>query len=101
MKKKSKSTRNPLAYPLYAWGIGLYFVLYLYSQNLTLVVENEVLYVLVAVLLGITLLISVIYAITRQFLKSAAVGAIISLVFFSYGHILNLLPSTTAPTLVL
>lgn len=93
-----RRTLNKLfAFPFYVWLLGLYPILYLYSQNLGLVIDHEVANVLGWVLGTTTVAFLGINSLLRDRFKTATlIGT--TMIFFSLsGHVYNL---TLAPTAV-
>lgn len=84
------------AFPFYIWLLGLYPILYLYSQNLGLVIDHEVVNVLGWVLGTTTVAFLGINLLLRDRFKTATlIGT--AMIFFSLsGHVYNLALEPTA-----
>ncbi len=78
-------------WPLYVWLIAAYPVLFLFSQNIGEVYQTEVIASLIAALVAATLLFALIGMLLRDAARAGAITALVTLAFFSYGHIHNLL----------
>jgi hypothetical protein len=78
------------SWPLYAWLIALYAVLFLFGQNVGEVITHEVWLSAGLVLLLVTVIAGLAFLPLRSMAKAGAVAAIIALAFFSYGHVFNL-----------
>ena len=77
----------------YPWLLTPYPIIYLFSINLSDVREDDVLEVVIAALVATTILYAVCYLLTRDGYKAGAITGVITLVFLTYGHILNALGS--------
>lgn len=85
-----------ISFPLYLWLLGIHPIVYLYSQNLGLVLNNEVVSVLGWMVVAITIAFLCINLSLKDRHKAAAlIGT--SLLFFSLsGHLYGLLLAPTA-----
>lgn len=76
--------------PFYAWLVGIYPILHLYSENLGLVKDGEFLASVNFMLFATTIGFAVANAIIRNRHKSAIVLSVLSLVFSLSGHVYGL-----------
>ena len=79
-----------LQQPFYAWLSGIYPILYLYSENLGLVIESEVQIVFIAMLIATTLAFLFTNLLLHNRHKTAFILSICSLVFSLSGHVYSL-----------
>ena len=73
--------------PWYLWLLGIYPILYLYSENLGLVIDGEVALCLAAMLAGTTIFYLAVNRLTRQRHKAALLLSLCSFAFSLSGHI--------------
>ena len=86
--------RNPLLVPVHPILFALYAVLFVYSENLSYVIDSDVRYVLLASL-GIALVVwGVVYLVVRERHRSALMASLVLFAFFGYGHLANLVSGT-------
>lgn len=76
-----------LQQPIYLWLVGIFPILHLYSENLGLVKDHEVLYVCAMILAATTLGFIVTNQVFRWRYKTAFILSICSLVFSFSGHV--------------
>lgn len=76
-----------LKQPFYLWLLGIYPILHLYSENLGLVTDREVLYVCAVMLAATTLAFLVANLVIRYRYKTALMLGLCSLVFSLSGHV--------------
>lgn len=94
--------RKAANWVLYPWLLTLYPIIYLYSANLGLVREDDVVEVVLATLGATTAVVLVGYFLLRDLHKAGMVSGIIGLVFLTYGHLYATLESSRlAQTLLL
>ena len=74
-------------HPYYVWLVGIYPILYLYSENLGLVKDQEVLYSCAGMLAAITLVFLVANRVNCCRYKAAFMLSLCSLVFSLSGHV--------------
>ena len=74
-------------FPFYLWLLGVYPILHLYSENLGLVKDDEVIYALAFALIATTIAFFAINLFIKQRHKSAALLGICSLAFSLSGHL--------------
>ncbi len=91
-----KDKSRILDFPFYLWLIGVFPILHLYSENLSLVIEHEVLAALAWILAATTIAFFIINFLLRNRYKSALLLSICSLFFSLSGHLydLDLIPIT-------
>ena len=85
--------RKAKRWVFYPWLFALYPIAYLYSANLALVRDNEVLGAAAAAVAVTTVVLLLLTYLTRSAHSAGAIAAIIILAFFTYGHIYNMLES--------
>ena len=92
----SESIRRFVHLPFYPWFLSLYPILYVYSENLGLVIEQEVTAILAFVLTGTT----IAFVCTNFFLRDRYMTAIligVSVMYFSVsGHVYGLMLAPSA-----
>ncbi len=76
--------------PFYPWLAGIYPILYLYSENLGLVIDQEFSVSVVCMLVATTVGFGIGTAIMRNRHKSAIILCVVSLLFSLSGHIYDL-----------
>jgi hypothetical protein len=86
--------RHAKRWVFYPWLFALYPIVYLYSANLSLVRDNEVLGAAAAAVAITTVVLLILTYLTKSAHTGAAITAIIVLAFFTYGHIYNTLDGT-------
>ena len=82
-----KRLSEVLRQPLYLWLIGVYPILYLYSVNLGLVTDHEVVTSLAGILAATTIAFALTNVLVRDRLKTAFMLSIASVCFSFSGHI--------------
>ena len=87
----TKSLNKMLQLPLHPWLIGAVPILFLYSQNFGLVIDNEVPALVFWILLVTTIGFVAAFAISRNVCKAALITSSISLLFSLSGHVHSLL----------
>ena len=90
----TKSISRILNLPFYPWLVGIYPVLHLYSENLGLVIDHEVVIVMALMLATTSIAFFVIKLILRNAHRSAFVVAICSVFSSLSGHVYELAFST-------
>lgn len=83
---RHKTSKTLFRYPFYLWLLGLYPILHLYSVNYGLVLDNEVSYLIVAMLISTTLIFHLARRVIHNPHKRAFFLAIWSLAFSLSGH---------------
>ena len=73
--------------PWYLWLLGAYPIVYLYGENLGLVIDREAALCLAAMLAGTTIVYALARRLTRQRHKTALILSLCSLVFSLSGHL--------------
>ena len=91
-----KPLNKLFAFPFYVWLLGLYPILYLYSQNLGLVIDHEVVNVLGWVLTTTTVAFLGINSLLRDRFKTATLIGTAMLFFSLSGHVYILALAPTA-----
>lgn len=81
--------RKPI--PLHPLLFAIYPVLFLYAQNVDFTPFNDVVAPLVVVLAAALLLLLALYAVLRDAARAGLLVSIFALLFFSYGHVVDLL----------
>lgn len=77
-------------FPIHPFILALFPVLFLYSHNIREVLLKSTFLPTVIILFGTTLLIIILYLIFRNLKKVATENSFLILLFFSYGHVINL-----------
>ena len=91
-----RSLKGLLAYPFYVWLLGLHPILYLYSQNLGLVIDHEVVIVLGWMLGAVTLAFVCTNVLLKDRFRAASLVGFAIVFFALSGHIYGLLLAPTA-----
>ena len=87
---RDKSGWFLLREPFYPVLVALYAVLFLYSENLSLVIDSDVLVITVAVLIVTAIVWAVAQLLLKNRHRAAAVATIWLLVLLGFGHVANL-----------
>lgn len=82
-----KGLSQVLKQPFYLWLLGMYPILHLYSANLGLVIEHEVLASLAAMLVATTIAFLLTNAVVRNRHKAAFMLVVASMCFSFSGHL--------------
>ena len=85
------SLRKILKQPLYPWLLGIYPILHLYSENLGLVVDSEVIPTILFVLAGTCIVFIVCKRKFKDIHRAAVVTSLCSIVFSLSGHLYEML----------
>ncbi|MBN1312967.1 MAG: hypothetical protein JXB30_16265 [Anaerolineae bacterium] len=94
--------RKAAGWVLYPWLLTLYPIIYLYSINLGLVREDDIIEVVLTTAALTTAAVFMGYFLTRDLHKAGAITGMITLVVLTYGHLYNTLESSRlAQTLLL
>lgn len=94
--------RKAAGWVLYPWLLTLYPIIYLYSVNLGLVREDDVVEVILAALAATTVAFLVGYLLLRDLHKAGAATGVVALLALTYGHLYTSLASSRpAQTLLL
>jgi hypothetical protein len=86
---------------LYPWLFALYPIAYLYSVNRAIVSGVEVLAVAAMTLIVIAVVFFILRAVTKDAHRAGAIVLVIALIFFTYGHIYNLIDSAAIQNLLM
>jgi hypothetical protein len=84
----------------FPWLMGLYPITFLYERNMALVPMDNYFSLLGWTLLAVTLVMVLFWLITRKIYTSAAMASLAAIIFFSAGHLWNLLPLRENPDAV-
>lgn len=85
-----KSLARILNLPFYPWMAGIYPILHLYSENLGLVIDHEVVTVLILMLAATSIAFPAANLILKDWHKTAFILGICSVVFSLSGHVYEL-----------
>ncbi|MBI5958689.1 MAG: hypothetical protein HY866_08140 [Chloroflexi bacterium] len=86
-----KRLQTLTGWPFYVWFFVLYPVLYLYAHNIALVESRDVLVAIVLALAAVTVIFGGLLFIFKDTNRAGIITTLLSLVFFSYGHIFRFL----------
>lgn len=86
-----KQLRALTTWPFYVWFFAAYPLLYIYARNIALVDTGDMLIMLAITLAAVTALCGVLWWLFKDVIKAAALTTLVSLTFFSYGHLYKVL----------
>jgi hypothetical protein len=81
------SVRRLTELPVYPFGFGVYAVFFLWAQNVSKVRTADVIVPTLVVLVGTAVVYVISSILLRSFWRGAVVCAVLSFLFFSFGHI--------------
>ncbi|MBN1309986.1 MAG: hypothetical protein JXB30_01115 [Anaerolineae bacterium] len=77
--------------PLYVWLFALYPIVFLFSQNVGRVIEEQVVLSIGIALLGTTILFALMFLVSRDRGRAGMTTGIVVLALSTYGHVYNLI----------
>lgn len=84
-------TKSKVDFPIHPFILAVFPVLFLYSHNIAEVSPKSTFLPIAATLFGTTLILFILYIIFRDLKKVAIESSFLLLLFFSYGHLVNLI----------
>src|SRR5689334_13491695 len=88
--------RNLRGWAWFPWLMALYPIIFLYRQNIGLLfIEDFFVSVVIAALI-VAVLVGILKLVSRDTYKAAAMAVVPVIFFFSYGHIIRLIPHENA-----